>query len=675
MKKNKEYAIGLIGPGLIYQNVKRRVESLYEVMPFTTESSPQQLATCNLIVHCSDTWSPRTLQEINRHCRQAGVALLPVSTQFDEAMIGPCAIPSRRGCTSCAELRKFGAISYEPDRALTQQGLFKEQERVVSQPWLSSFSLETLAVLVEEEITTYLRNLDKLRTDCALLIVSLATLECHRHTFLPFPSCPDCGEPARDTAESAVIALQSQPKADVFTYRIRQPEANPEKILSTYVDPRAGLVSSLVVEDTNLLPIASSRLSSEAETTSGTGSTLRPEQSKLVSVLEVVERYAGLRPRSKRTTVQASYNQLIQAGEEVLDPTMLGLHSPEQYAGQNKHKHEHSHNCRHLVPYQHDLTCRWVWGYSFQKQSPMLVPEHCAYYGVPTSEENPAFVFDVSNGCALGNCLEEAIFHGMLEVVERDAFLLTWYARLKIPRLDLRSVTDSTIRLLIEHLEYQSGYTIYALNATLDHAIPCLYLLGIDEHNREGMPKAFVAAGSHPHPEQALLKALREFSMFLAYPRRLDQQSRAQALEMLADANLVQKMDQHPLVYYLPEAFERLDFLYHTPSQQTFQEAFHDVYASPPERMDLREDLECLMDAYLKRGSDIVVVDQTAPEHRSCGLHCVKVLMPGMLPMTFGHNNRRTMGFERLHQLPFTLGYQDHPLTEAELNPHPHPFF
>ncbi|HZR43549.1 MAG TPA: YcaO-like family protein, partial [Ktedonobacteraceae bacterium] len=400
------------------------------------------------------------------------------------------------------------------------------------------------------------------------------------------------------------------------------------------------------------------------------GCTLRPAQSQVVSVLEVVERYAGLRPRSKRTSIRASYHQLLQDGQPVLDPTTLGLHTPEQYEQQ-----QHSHSCRRLVPYHHDLVCQWVWGYSFQKQAPTLIPEHCAYYGVPITAENPAFVFDVSNGCALGNCLEEAIFHGMLEVIERDAFLLTWYGRLQVPRLDLQSLTDPTARLLVEHLTYHSGYTIHAFNLTLDHAISCLCLLGVDEQGWADKPKAFVAAGSHPHPEQALLKALREFAMFLAFPRQLDQQSRAQAQAMLIDASLVQHMEHHPLLYYLPEAFERLNFLYRTPCQQTFQEAFHDFYQGASEHMDLRDDLEALIVSYLRQNIDVVVIDQTAPEHLSCGLNCVKVIMPGMLPMTFGQHNRRITGFERLHQLPYTLGYQDHPLTTEEINPYPHPFF
>jgi len=42
-------------------------------------------------------------------------------------------------------------------------------------------------------------------------------------------------------------------------------------------------------------------------------------------------------------------------------------------------------------------------------------------FQVEHSEHEPRLVFETSNGCALGSCLEEAILHGILEVAERDA--------------------------------------------------------------------------------------------------------------------------------------------------------------------------------------------------------------------------------------------------------------
>ena len=52
-------------------------------------------------------------------------------------------------------------------------------------------------------------------------------------------------------------------------------------------------------------------------------------------------------------------------------------------------------------------------------------------------------VYETSNGCALGGCFEEATAHGLLEVAERDAFLITWYGRM--PRKAM-NITPNTMQ-------------------------------------------------------------------------------------------------------------------------------------------------------------------------------------------------------------------------------------
>jgi ribosomal protein S12 methylthiotransferase accessory factor len=88
----------------------------------------------------------------------------------------------------------------------------------------------------------------------------------------------------------------------------------------------------------------------------------------------------------------------------------------------------------------------------------------------------------------------------------------------------------------------------------------------------------------------------------------------------------------------------------------------------------LTEDLRKLIDAFLQRGMDVIVVDQSAPETLRNGLHCVKVLVPGLLPMTFGYHLTRLTGLPRVLHVPAALGYAEKPLTAEQLNRHPHPF-
>jgi ribosomal protein S12 methylthiotransferase accessory factor len=88
----------------------------------------------------------------------------------------------------------------------------------------------------------------------------------------------------------------------------------------------------------------------------------------------------------------------------------------------------------------------------------------------------------------------------------------------------------------------------------------------------------------------------------------------------------------------------------------------------------VRDGLEEIVGRYQAAGLDVIIVDQTTPEHRACGFVCVKTIVPGTLPMTFGHHLRRVGGLPRLLQVPQRLGYRRRPLTPADINPHPHPF-
>jgi ribosomal protein S12 methylthiotransferase accessory factor len=89
---------------------------------------------------------------------------------------------------------------------------------------------------------------------------------------------------------------------------------------------------------------------------------------------------------------------------------------------------------------------------------------------------------------------------------------------------------------------------------------------------------------------------------------------------------------------------------------------------------DLTDDLQDILREFRRLNLDVIVVDQTTSEMKRNGLFCVKVLIPGMLPMTFGHHLTRITGLDRVLTVPMELGYSKQPLTYEQLNPFPHPF-
>ena len=74
---------------------------------------------------------------------------------------------------------------------------------------------------------------------------------------------------------------------------------------------------------------------------------------------------------------------------------------------------------------------------------------------------------------------------------------------------------------------------------------------------------------------------------------------------------------------------------------------------------DLTDDLQDILQVFRGLNLDVIVVDQTTPEIKRNGLYCVKVLIPGMLPMTFGQHLTRITGLERVLRVPMELGYTE----------------
>jgi ribosomal protein S12 methylthiotransferase accessory factor len=655
--------IGLIGQGLVHAALRQRLEGTCRVMSSDIEACHAGLGACAVIVLAADGWDPGLHIAFNAECLAQGIPWLPAFVEPGRAVIGPCVLPGERGCVVCAQTRRRAACQdAEEFSQLTER--YASELAAPSGSWLTTSTAELIAAFVADEVDRMTARPVQARTRNALIYLDLADSATSVHRFLADPLCQACGTVPDDTEEAARIVIRPRPKFSPTAYRVRplSHQKDRDRLLARYVDAEVGILPGLAKIPDSLFPnvaapVGSRQLSHRA---TGFGRSLSFQAAELTAVTEALERYGGLQPGSRRTVVRGTYNQLNQTA---LDPTRLGLPSEAHYP----------------VPgfpfsrYHHDLTLDWVWGYSFAAQRPILVPERSAYYGLGRREAADRGVFsETSNGCALGGCLEEAIFYGLLEVAERDAFLLTWYAMLGVPRIDLASLEDRQAMLIIERIEYVTGYTVQAYNTTMEQRIPCVWVMAVDEQNRADQPKALCAAGAHLDPERALVGALLELAGQPQRSAREYRDNRDRILAMVTDPFMVRRMEDHGQLYYAPEAFERLSFLVDSPRTQTFADAFD--HCRRPPSLDLSDDLHQVIAAYLDTGLDVIVVDHTTTEHALEQFSCVKTIVPGTLAMTFGYRSQRLHGIERLSRIPHQLGYSPRPLTDADLNPHPHPF-
>ena len=79
--------------------------------------------------------------------------------------------------------------------------------------------------------------------------------------------------------------------------------------------------------------------------------------------------------------------------------------------------------------------------------------------------------------------------------------------------------------------------------------------------------------------------------------------------------------------------------------------------------------MRVLIQRVLKKYEDIYVVNLTSKEMEELGIYTVKVIVPGLLPITFGVQNER-VSMSRINQERSRRGLEEVRLV----SPYPHPF-
>jgi ribosomal protein S12 methylthiotransferase accessory factor len=640
----------VVGEGLLADFVSEELSAPYQVVR-QNDLEAEVPEAADLVLVLRDNWNPSVHHNAEEVLQSTGIPWLRGFVSFGEGVVGPLVRPGTPGCSQCADFRRLMA-GFDRKEMWGLQQMLTAQGGMTRDAWASRSGLLHVAHLLVAEAQRVLQG-RRAHSEGRVFLINLKTLKSSRHFFLPDPQCPFCGRLSNDSPTAARISLQSSPKISTDSYRCRSMDELKEVLVQDYLDSRTGLLNGKMHDLRSPFADASVNLPLFTEDEGTAGRTHSYAESVLTAILEGLERYCGLTPRGKQTVIHDNYRNLE---DQALNPVKVGVHAKEQYARPGFP----------FKPFDPDRPIDWVWGYSLLEERPILVPQLLAYYSLGCGD---GFVYETSNGCALGGSLEEAIFYGIMEVLERDSFLMTWYAQLPIPRLDPYSVNDQELWLMIDRLKAVAGYDLYLFNSTMEHGIPSVWALA--KNRKQKGVNLICAAGAHLDPVRAVKSAIHELAgMMLTLDEKFEA-NREKYERMLHDPFLVQQMEDHSMLYSLPQAQERLQFLL---DENRPLRTFYEEFKRKEWHADLTDDLNDILQVFRRLNLEVIVVDQTTPEIVRNGLHCVKVLIPGMLPMTFGHHLTRVTGLERVLRVPVELGYAKQPLTLEQLNPHPHPF-
>ncbi|MFE9934019.1 TOMM precursor leader peptide-binding protein [Streptomyces sp. NPDC005533] len=608
-------------------------------------------------------WTLGLAEELSRHALRRPVTLVPVRFDGALAVIGPVLRPGAAACLVCTEYQRLatagGRVPWQSPK-LTLAG--------VPSPALTP----AVEALVQELLDHPDPNPDPEDPDsdtdpgtAVVHVVHHGRGTWSTHHVRPVGGCDVC-RPLPSDARTPIAPLPAGPRPmpDPAVLRAPNPRTTAAALRAALYDERFGPVRLLRRSEDSAFGLTSAIVTDGRSLDDGGHGRARTfADSERIALFEAVERYAGMRPTGRRTDPRAvSFAAL--GPERALDPERLGLPDPAH----------HGHPGSPTVPYTPDLPLHWVRGWSLTHHRPTAVPEHVAYWDVP-GPDRTRVVYESSNGCGLGNSPEEAALYGLFEVAERDAFLMAWYAATPLRRVRLPA--DDTDTLLLADRAASAGYRLLLLDATNDFAIPAVLAVCRYEGDHPGAPRMFLAAGAHHDPRAAIRSAVAEaVTNVLEAPHRSfaegGPRDPARLRPMLQRPELVLTLDDHVGLSTLPEAAPRLEFLFADTPIVAADEAWPGAPAPVP---DLSGLLTRTVERLARAGLEVITVDQSEPGLRErFGLHCVKAVVPGALPMTFGHVNRRTLGLPRLLDVPHRLGRTGRPARHEELPLHPHPF-
>ncbi|KZX16263.1 YcaO-like family protein [Methanobrevibacter cuticularis] len=209
-------------------------------------------------------------------------------------------------------------------------------------------------------------------------------------------------------------------------------------------------------------------------------------QAKASAMMEGFERYsAEKQPIDDKNSIIATVNEL----ENSIHPESLILPNETKNLDFDSKK------------------IQWTTAIDITDKEEYYVPSNAIFHPyVPT--DSVAIFKGNSNGLASGNVLEESVLHGMLEVIERDAWSIFELSKKNKKQIEIASIKNPIINSILEKFREES-IEIKLLDLTADVKIPTM-LASADDTRLKDPALLTIGVGTHLNPEIAIMRALTE---------------------------------------------------------------------------------------------------------------------------------------------------------------------
>lgn len=427
--------------------------------------------------------------------------------------------------------------------------------------------------------------------------------------------------------------------------------------LRPFVSPRIGIVTALdeCLVDVDEPPLirVSCELSAGAEligadlgsSRSVGGSGMSREDAIGAAVGEAVERYSAVHvPRERLVEATAS-----ELGSRAADPSSFALFARSQ----------HAHPGFPYSPFTAETRLLWIDGVDLATGDPAWLPAELVLLADLRSATGARIGYSTSSGLACSASGDDALERALFELLERDAFMLTWWRRRSPARLTWQA--HAWMRAVEDRYFRAPGLAYEVLDLSRVHDLP---IVAAVVRAPESGAALGVGAAANTTVEQAWWRALAEAfaSRSACRKLRLLEPDRRYA----DDGSDVLDFDDHICFYGDDDRAGRAAFLWSGEEERPASAVSPLTGAADGRRAALVERIG-------RAGSGAYAVDVTAPDVASAGLRVIRAVAPGLCALDAEHRCR-FLGSPRLLEPSEQDILTGRGLTVEDLNPLPHPF-
>lgn len=295
----------------------------------------------------------------------------------------------------------------------------------------------------------------------------------------------------------------------------------------------------------------------------------------------------------------------------------------------------------------------WSEAVFLNKNKKILIPSQLISFNHSLIDGEPVIMPINSTGTAFGLTFDDTLDRALCEIIERDAFVISYLNKLPSPKIDLKSLNDTKINKILDILG-RYKLEVFVLDLTMDIGIPVFGALVIDKTGLGPAISLGLKAGWET--KNCIIGAIEESLMTRSWIRDKSFYINPKSKKVIE----IESIEQRALLWFPTQMIEHLDF---------WLKNKNIIKIDTKKKSD--NELEKTLKSLIDNGMSIIYKDITPKVIKNAGFFVIRTLIPELQPL-YLNEKYKFLGSKRLYEVPPKLGFAKQ--SESGLNKIPHPF-